>query len=72
MNMRWRLAKLGGRCEIQSAPGQGTTVKFIVPVAAEEHEASGSHPSARETAANEPSDRAAKTSATAFGPDELP
>ena len=72
MNMRWRLAKLGGRCEIQSAPGQGTTVKFIVPVAAEEHEASGSHPSARETATHEPPDRAAKTGATSFGPDELP
>jgi signal transduction histidine kinase len=31
-NMRQRLAEIGGRCEIRSAPGQGTTVEFIVPV----------------------------------------
>ncbi len=31
-NMRARLEKLGGRCEIQSAPGQGTEVKFSVAV----------------------------------------
>jgi signal transduction histidine kinase len=33
-NMRQRLAKLGGHCEIQTAPGNGTEVKFVVPVAA--------------------------------------
>ncbi|MGA2244165.1 MAG: two-component regulator propeller domain-containing protein [Verrucomicrobiota bacterium] len=27
-NMRRRLAELGGRCELQSRPGQGTTVRF--------------------------------------------
>ena len=29
-NMRQRLAKIGGYCEIQSSPGQGTEVKFVV------------------------------------------
>ena len=33
-NMRHRLEKLGGHCEIRSAPGQGTGVKFVVGVAA--------------------------------------
>jgi signal transduction histidine kinase len=33
-NMQQRLAEIGGRCEIQSAPGQGTKVAFIVPVRA--------------------------------------
>jgi signal transduction histidine kinase len=32
-NMRQRLEKIGGRCEIESAPGAGTRVKFSVPVA---------------------------------------
>ncbi len=31
-NMRQRLAEIGGRCEIESDPGKGTTVKFLVPV----------------------------------------
>ena len=31
-NMRQRLAKIGGRCEIRSAPGHGTEVEFIVAV----------------------------------------
>ena len=30
VNMRLRLEKIGGRCEIQSAPGSGTGIKFIV------------------------------------------
>jgi signal transduction histidine kinase len=30
-NMRQRLEDIGGRCEIRSAPGQGTTVVFTVP-----------------------------------------
>jgi signal transduction histidine kinase len=29
-NMRARLEKIGGRCEIQSAPGTGTEIKFVV------------------------------------------
>jgi len=33
-NMRKRLAKIGGQCEIQSSPGKGTEVKFVVAVAA--------------------------------------
>jgi signal transduction histidine kinase len=33
-NMQQRLAEIGGRCEIQSAPGTGTKVAFIVPVRA--------------------------------------
>jgi signal transduction histidine kinase len=30
-NMRRRLADIGGSLEITSAPGQGTTVRFVVP-----------------------------------------
>ncbi len=33
-NIRRRLAEIHGDCEIQSQPGQGTTVKFIVPIQA--------------------------------------
>lgn len=31
-NMRQRLADIGGRCNIESAPGQGTIVHFILPL----------------------------------------
>jgi len=31
-NVRRRLAEIGGRCEIRSAPGRGTLIQFIVPV----------------------------------------
>jgi len=31
-NMRRRLSEIGGRCEIQSTPGTGTRVAFVVPV----------------------------------------
>lgn len=31
-NMRQRLEKMGGRCEIHSAPGAGAEIKFFVPV----------------------------------------
>ena len=31
-NMRERLAAVGGKCEIQSAPGAGTTVRFTLPL----------------------------------------
>jgi ligand-binding sensor domain-containing protein/signal transduction histidine kinase len=30
-NMRQRLAVLGGRCHLDSAPGQGTTIRFTFP-----------------------------------------
>ena len=33
-NMRRRLERIGGRCQIQSSPGGGTEVKFFVTVAA--------------------------------------
>jgi ligand-binding sensor domain-containing protein/anti-sigma regulatory factor (Ser/Thr protein kinase) len=33
-NIKRRLAEIHGECEIQSVPGQGTTVKFTVPVQA--------------------------------------
>ncbi|HEY1789912.1 MAG TPA: two-component regulator propeller domain-containing protein [Verrucomicrobiae bacterium] len=32
INMRKRLEKIGGRCEIRSEPGAGTEIKFIVEV----------------------------------------
>jgi len=32
VNMRRRLGEIGGRCEIQSTPGAGTRVAFVVPV----------------------------------------
>lgn len=32
-NMRRRLAEIGGHCEIRSRPGQGTQIRFVVPVA---------------------------------------
>jgi signal transduction histidine kinase len=31
-NMRRRLQQLGGRCELATAPGEGTTVTFKVPL----------------------------------------
>lgn len=31
-NMRQRLAEIGGRCELRSSPGKGTTVTFFVPL----------------------------------------
>jgi signal transduction histidine kinase/ligand-binding sensor domain-containing protein len=34
-NMRQRLEKIGGRCEIQSKPGAGTEVKFVVELMAD-------------------------------------
>ena len=32
VNMRERLKTVGGQCEINSEPGQGTTVRFILPL----------------------------------------
>ncbi len=34
-NMRQRLEKVGGRFEIDSAPGQGTTIRFVIESAAQ-------------------------------------
>jgi signal transduction histidine kinase len=31
-NMRQRMADIGGRCEVDSAPGRGTTVRFLLPL----------------------------------------
>jgi len=33
-NMKRRLVEIGGECEIQSARGRGTTLKFTIPVKA--------------------------------------
>jgi signal transduction histidine kinase len=30
INMKLRLEKIGGRCEIESTPGKGTEIKFVV------------------------------------------
>ena len=38
-NMQRRLQQLGGRCELASSPGQGTTVSFKVPLAITRHAA---------------------------------
>ena len=35
VNMRERLVKLGGRCDIHSKPGEGTTVQFLLPLGEE-------------------------------------
>jgi ligand-binding sensor domain-containing protein/signal transduction histidine kinase len=32
-NMAQRLTDIGGRCRVESAPGQGTTVRLVVPIA---------------------------------------
>jgi signal transduction histidine kinase len=32
VNMRKRLAKLGGSCQIDSAPGNGTQIRFVIPL----------------------------------------
>ena len=31
-NMCRRLASIGGRCQIESAPGQGTSIRFVIPL----------------------------------------
>ena len=44
-NMADRLAALGGRLEVQSAPGQGTTITGHLPVPSRALAATGSPPS---------------------------
>ena len=51
-NMHRRLEKIGGRCEIQSAPGQGTEVHFIVPVSPDQPDAGPAPPPVPEPGAN--------------------
>lgn len=34
INMRQRLADIGGECQVESAPGRGTAVRFLVPLPA--------------------------------------
>jgi signal transduction histidine kinase len=36
-NMRQRLEKLGGHCEIHSAPGSGTEIKFFILTPVTDH-----------------------------------
>ena len=31
-NMRQRLTDIGGHCQVESRPGQGTTIRFVVPL----------------------------------------
>jgi signal transduction histidine kinase len=51
-NMHRRLEKIGGRCEIRSAPGQGTEVQFIVPVSSDQPDLGQTHPPTAEPGAN--------------------
>jgi signal transduction histidine kinase len=37
-NMRERLAKCGGRCEVKSAPGEGTTIRYVLPLSQLAHQ----------------------------------
>jgi ligand-binding sensor domain-containing protein/signal transduction histidine kinase len=56
-NMRRRLEKIGGRCEIQSSPGQGTLVKFVVPVSHDHGDLTRLHsPSAEPNSSDPPAD----------------
>lgn len=55
INMRRRLEKIGGYCEIESAPGQGTAVKFVVPASPEGRDSTSSRPPMSETGAHPPS-----------------
>jgi len=43
VNMKLRLEEIGGRCEIQSAPRAGTTVKFDAPMKAARFEQQTGH-----------------------------
>jgi signal transduction histidine kinase len=38
-NMRQRLAKLGGFCQVESAPGRGATIRFVLPLSQLSHKA---------------------------------
>ncbi|HEY3862519.1 MAG TPA: two-component regulator propeller domain-containing protein [Verrucomicrobiae bacterium] len=40
-NMRERLSEMGGRCHIESMPGRGTTVRFVIPMNGQHHGGAG-------------------------------
>jgi signal transduction histidine kinase len=70
-NMRQRLMKIGGLCEIQSALGHGTRVKFVVPVLSDQRPASGTSTPAPKNGAGEVPVSVAKNRDTPFQPNEL-
>ncbi|MGP8022146.1 MAG: two-component regulator propeller domain-containing protein, partial [Limisphaerales bacterium] len=70
-NMRQRLEKIGGLCEIQSAPGHGTRVKFVVPVLSDQRPAGGTSMPAPKNGAGEVPVSVAKNRDTPFQPNEL-
>ncbi len=70
-NMRQRLEKIGGRCEIHSAPGQGTEVKFVVPMLREPRPSIPSNLSTPGISANEPPFRVAKNRDKPSSPNEV-
>ncbi len=41
-NLQERMKALNGRCEIETGPGKGTTVKFILPLPRDDHQRSNS------------------------------
>jgi signal transduction histidine kinase len=70
-NMRRRLEKIGGRCEIQSASGLGTEVKFIVLTSSDQHLAPRLNPPTPENGAAEPALLVAKNRDKPFPSNEL-
>jgi len=70
-NIRRRLEKIGGLCEIQSAPGHGTRVKFVVPVLSGQRPASRTGMPVPKNGAGEVPVSVAKNRDTPFPPDEL-
>jgi signal transduction histidine kinase len=40
-NMRERLTEVGGYCQIESQPGHGATVRFIIPMNGHTHHVNG-------------------------------
>jgi len=60
-NMYRRLQKIGGWCEVQSAPGHGTTVQFIVRVSSDQPDSGQAHPPPPDPGANPPPPDVAKS-----------
>jgi signal transduction histidine kinase/ligand-binding sensor domain-containing protein len=67
-NMHRRLEKIGGRCEIRSAPGQGTEVQFIVPVSSDQPDLGQTPPPPPEPGANQLPADVAKSRDKPFSP----